>query len=308
MYSFVPGLMTSAGHPHMVQYEGQGYHHAMHAGMLGSSPRDPQTAAMVAVVPQHILQNNPEVLKGEASPKMAAVEVLDLTKREDELRMKMLHQHHQNQTSSAPSGGGSGSGGGDAPLDLSVKKSDKNSDASPTSSSGYVGSEHLNPNWGPHLMRMQETSRSSPHIKSLEYSLQKHLQGVDKPVYPSEILNRPPLGMAPPHPLGMTALRGPLTHGGITAGQPLQQHHPNATAEQMAALSMRLGMTREAFHANQQQQMAAAAAQQRFEAQQQQHHNATLLQKYVDKLYSNFSNLPLTKYTSLVYVEVKPIQ
>ena len=231
-------------------------------------PRDQQ--GMLAVVPHHVLQSNPEVLKGQTSPKMAAIEVLDLTKREDELRMQM-------QQANNPGGGGSG---GDAPLDLSVKRPEK--------TLNEYGNEHQNPNWGHHMIRTQEGSRYSPHITRLEDSLHKHLKGVDIPVYPSDLLNRPPLGMPHPHhphPRGGAAvLRPGMAPGGITTGQPLQ--HSNATPEQVAALGIRLGMIPEAIHAaqqQQQQQMAAVAAaastaqQHRYEAQ---HHNAAHLQRY----------------------------
>ena len=224
------------GHPGLGPHEGQSHGYPMHSGMVATS-RDQQ--GVVAMVPQHVLQSNPEVLKGQTSPKMAAIEVLDLTKQQ-------------------------ASNSGDAPLDLSVKKPEK-SESVP---SMYGGGEHQNPNWGLHMVRSQEGARFSPHLKSLEDSLHKHLPNVDKPVYPSDLLNRPPLGL--PHPL----LRPPM-HGGITTGQPIQ--HSNATAEQVAALSMRMGMTPEAFHAAQQQQVAAVStAQHRYEAQQQ---NAALLQR-----------------------------
>ena len=252
-----PGMMTSPGNRNIAaQYEGQGYPTTV--------PRDQQ--GMLAVVPHHVLQSNPQVLKGQGqtSPKMAAIEVLDLTKRENELRMQMQQ--------------GSGSGG-DAPLDLSVKRPEK--------TVSEYGNEHQNPNWGQHMIRTQEGSRYSPHITRLEDSLHKHLKGVDIPVYPSDLLNRPPLGMPHPHhphpPGGAAMLRPGMAPGGITTGQPLQ--HSNATPEQVATLGMHLGMTPEAIHAaqqQQQQQMAAVAAastaqQHRYEAQ---HHNVARLQRY----------------------------
>ena len=182
----------------------------MHTGIAVSRDQ-----GMLAVVPQHVLQSNPEVLKGEASPKMAAIEVLDLTKREDELRIKFTQQQANNNPT------------GDAPLDLSVKKLEKSS-----AEATVYTSEHQNPNWGPQMIRTQEGSRYSPHIKSLEDVTHKHLQGVDKPVYPSDLLNRPPIGMSHHH-MG-TVLRPGMP--GImpqqsSTGQPLQ--HSNAAPEQV---------------------------------------------------------------------------
>ncbi len=151
---------------------------------------------------------------GEISPKMAAIEVLDLTKQ-----------------MSTP-----GSSGGDAPLDLSVKKPDMDSTSpvpGPRSGPGPgpQGDGH-NPAWGSHMIQRQEGGRYSPHIKSLEGSIHRHLQGIrDKPsgVYPQDLLNRPPQlppGLTPPHP-GMPHHAGvmPPSHSGLAQHGGVASHN-----------------------------------------------------------------------------------